>query len=64
MTDIRNSENWGFETKQIHIGQEHADPATGARAVPIYASTSFVFEDCRHAEDLFALRESDRKSVV
>ena len=58
MTDIRNSENWGFETKQIHIGQEHADPATGARAVPIYASTSFVFEDCRHAEDLFALRES------
>lgn len=58
MTDIRNSENWGFETKQIHIGQEQADTATGARAVPIYASTSFVFEDCRHAEDLFALRES------
>ena len=58
MTDIRNSENWGFETKQIHIGQEQADPATGARAVPIYASTSFVFEDCRHAEDLFALKKS------
>ena len=42
MADIRRSENWGFETKQIHIGQEQADPATGARAVPIYASTSFI----------------------
>lgn len=58
MTDIRNSANWGFETKQLHIGQEKADPATGARAVPIYASTSFVFDDCRHAEDLFALRDT------
>lgn len=57
MTDIRNSANWGFETRQVHIGQEEADPATGARAVPIYASTSFVFRDCQHAEDLFALRE-------
>ena len=56
MTDIRNSANWGFETRQVHIGQEEADPATGARAVPIYASTSFVFRDCQHAEDLFALR--------
>ena len=58
MTDIRNTENWSFETKQLHIGQEKADPATGARAVPIYASTSFVFDDCRHAEDLFALRDT------
>lgn len=58
MTDIRNSANWGFETRQLHIGQENPDPATGARAVPIYASTSFVFDDCRHAEDLFALRDS------
>ena len=58
MTDIRNSANWGFETRQVHIGQEEADPATGARAVPIYASTSFVFRDCQHAEDLFALRET------
>ena len=58
MTDIRNSANWSFETKQLHIGQEKADPATGARAVPIYASTSFVFDDCRHAEDLFALRDT------
>ncbi|MCC2253621.1 O-acetylhomoserine aminocarboxypropyltransferase/cysteine synthase [Ruminococcus sp. CLA-AA-H200] len=58
MSDIRNTQNWSFETKQIHIGQEKADPATGARAVPIYASASFVFDDCRHAEDLFALRDS------
>lgn len=58
MTDIRNSASWSFETKQLHIGQEKADPATGARAVPIYASTSFVFDDCRHAEDLFALRDT------
>ena len=58
MTDIRNSANWGFETRQVHIGQEEADPATGARAVPIYESTSFVFRDCQHAEDLFALREA------
>lgn len=58
MTDIRNSANWGFETRQVHIGQEEADPVTGARAVPIYASTSFVFRDCQHAEDLFALREA------
>ena len=56
-SDIKNSANWGFETKQVHIGQENPDPATGARAVPIYASTSFVFEDCRHAADRFALRD-------
>ena len=58
MTDIRNSQNWSFETKQVHIGQEQPDPATGARAVPIYASTSFVFDDCQHAADRFALKDS------
>ena len=58
MTDIRDSKNWSFETKQLHVGQEQPDPATGARAVPIYASASFVFDDCRHAEDLFALRDA------
>lgn len=42
MADIRDSKNWGFETKQLHIGQEKADPVTDARAVPIYASTSYV----------------------
>lgn len=58
MADIRNSQNWSFETKQVHIGQEHPDPATGARAVPIYASASFVFDDCQHAADRFALKDS------
>ena len=58
MTDIRNSRYWSFETKQVHIGQEHPDPATGARAVPIYASASFVFDDCQHAADRFALKDS------
>ncbi len=57
MTDIRNSDSWDFETRQIHAGQEQPDTATGARAVPIYASTSFVFRDCSHAADLFGLRE-------
>lgn len=58
MTDIRDTRNWGFETKQLHIGQEKPDPATGARAVPIYASASYVFEDCQQAEDLFSLKAS------
>ena len=58
MTDIRDSKNWSFETKQIHIGQEQPDPATGARAVPIYASAAFVFDDCSHAADRFALRDT------
>ena len=58
MTDIRNSQNWSFETKQVHIGQEQPDPATGARTVPIYASASFVFDDCQHAADRFALKDS------
>ena len=48
------SENWGFETKQIHAGQE-PDPATGARAVPIYQTTSYVFRDTEHAAALFGL---------
>lgn len=55
MKDVRNTENWSFETRQVHIGQEQPDPATGARAVPIYASTAFVFQDCQHAQDLFSL---------
>ena len=45
-----------FETLQLHAGQESADPATGARAVPVYATASYVFRDCEHA--------ADRKSVV
>lgn len=44
------------ETIALHAGQEHADPATGARAVPIYATSSFVFNSPEHAADLFGLR--------
>lgn len=58
MSDIKNSENWSFETKQLHIGQENADPTTDARAVPIYASTSFVFHNSQHAADRFALKDA------
>lgn len=50
--------NLKFETKQLHVGQEHADPVTDARAVPIYASTSYVFHNSRHAADRFALRDA------
>ena len=44
-----------FETLQVHGGQEQPDQATGARAVPIYQTTSFVFDDCAHAEARFNL---------
>ncbi|WP_302026678.1 O-acetylhomoserine aminocarboxypropyltransferase/cysteine synthase family protein [Parabacteroides johnsonii] len=44
-----------FETLQVHVGQEQADPATDARAVPIYQTTSYVFHDSQHAADRFAL---------
>ncbi|MGN0772700.1 MAG: O-acetylhomoserine aminocarboxypropyltransferase/cysteine synthase family protein [Candidatus Ventricola sp.] len=57
MSDIHNSANWSFETKQLHIGQEQADPATDARAVPIYATTSYVFHNSDHAADRFGLRD-------
>src|SRR3954453_13171806 len=50
------SESWGFETKQVHSGAV-PDPATGARAVPIYQTTSFVFRDTAHAAALFGLEE-------
>ena len=56
--DIRDSKNWGFETRQLHIGQEQADPVTDARAVPIYATTSYVFHDSQHAADRFGLRDA------
>ncbi len=57
MTDIRNSKNWSIETKQVHIGQEQADPATDARAVPIYATASYVFHNSQHAADRFGLKD-------
>ncbi len=58
MADIRDSKNWGFETRQLHIGQEQADPVTDARAVPIYATTSYVFHDAQHAADRFGLKDA------
>lgn len=58
MADIKDSKNWGFETRQLHIGQEQADPVTDARAVPIYASTSYVFHNSQHAADRFGLRDA------
>ncbi|MBP2477950.1 O-acetylhomoserine (thiol)-lyase [Crossiella equi] len=51
-----DSQAWSFETKQIHAGAS-PDPATGARATPIYQTTSFVFRDTEHAANLFALAE-------
>ena len=57
MSDF-SKRNLKFETKQLHIGQENADPVTDARAVPIYASTSFVFHNSQHAADRFALRDA------
>src|SRR6186997_2789595 len=54
MTD--NTANWSFETRQIHAGQT-PDPTTGARALPIYQTTSYVFNDTEHAANLFALKE-------
>lgn len=47
-----------FETLQLHVGQEKADPATGARAVPIYATTSYVFDNCAHAAARFGLSDA------
>ncbi|MSY33245.1 MAG: O-acetyl-L-homoserine sulfhydrolase, partial [Actinobacteria bacterium] len=50
------NDSWSFETKQIHAGQV-ADPTTGARALPIYSTTSYVFRDTDHAAALFGLAE-------
>ena len=50
--------NYKFETLQLHVGQEHADPASDARAVPIYATTSYVFHNSQHAADRFGLADA------
>ena len=47
---------WSFETRQIHAGQT-PDPGTGARALPIYQTTSYVFKSTEHAANLFGLKE-------
>ncbi|MBR6979755.1 MAG: O-acetylhomoserine aminocarboxypropyltransferase/cysteine synthase [Prevotella sp.] len=53
-----SKKNYRFETLQLHVGQEQADPATDARAVPIYQTTSYVFRNSQHAADRFGLRDS------
>ena len=50
--------NYKFETLQLHVGQETPDPATDARAVPIYATTSYVFHNCEHAAARFGLSDA------
>jgi O-acetylhomoserine (thiol)-lyase len=52
------SNNWKFETKQLHVGQEKADPVTDARAVPIYQTTSYVFHNSEHAQARFNLSDA------
>jgi len=53
-----HNDNYKFETLQLHVGQEQPDPATGARAVPIYATTSYVFDNSEQAAGRFALTEA------
>ena len=55
---MSTKKNYRFETLQLHVGQEHPDPATDARAVPIYQTTSYVFRNSQHAADRFALRDA------
>lgn len=50
--------NYKFETLQLHVGQESADPATDSRAVPIYQTASYVFHDAQHAADRFGLKDA------
>ncbi|MDY5733670.1 MAG: O-acetylhomoserine aminocarboxypropyltransferase/cysteine synthase family protein [Succinivibrio sp.] len=50
--------SYKFETLQLHVGQESADPATDSRAVPIYQTTSYVFHNSQHAEDRFGLKDA------
>ncbi|MDR2536980.1 MAG: O-acetylhomoserine aminocarboxypropyltransferase/cysteine synthase [Treponema sp.] len=57
MAKKTNTDKWAFETKQLHIGQEEADPASDARAVPIYQTTSYVFHNSAHAAARFGLRD-------
>jgi O-acetylhomoserine (thiol)-lyase len=54
---LNNNRSYGFETLSLHAGQETADSATGARAVPIYQTTSYVFDSPEHAANLFALKQ-------
>ena len=55
---MAQNKNYRFETLQLHVGQEQADPTTDARAVPIYQTTSYVFRNSQHAADRFGLRDA------
>ncbi len=57
MAKITDTSKWSFETKQLHIGQEEADPVTDSRAVPIYQTTSYVFHNSAHAAARFGLAD-------
>ena len=54
------TKNLHFETLQLHVGQEQADPTTDARAVPIYQTTSYVFHNSAHAAARFGLQDHSR----
>lgn len=56
--EINMSSNYKFETLQLHVGQEQADPTTDSRAVPIYQTTSYVFHSAQHAADRFNLKDA------
>ena len=56
--EIKIMSEYKFETLQLHVGQENPDPATDSRAVPIYATTSYVFHDCAHAAARFGLQDA------
>ena len=58
LTEDRDMSDYRFETLQLHVGQEQADPATDARAVPIYQTTSYVFHNSKHAADRFGLADA------
>ena len=54
---LNSNRSYGFETLSLHAGQETADSATGARAVPIYQTSSYVFDSPEHAANLFGLKQ-------
>ena len=58
MKEVTIMSNYKFETLQLHVGQEQPDPASDARAVPIYATTSYVFHSAQHAADRFGLADA------
>ena len=64
MRGVNTMSKYRFETLQLHVGQEQPDPATDARAVPIYQTTSYVFRDSAHAAARFGLADAGNISLV